>query len=250
MTGLWQPAPPRLALSPHHTDIWLTSTRLAQRQVQAYQRLLTQNELARAQKFKSAEKREEYIVTRGLLRQVLAQVAGLSLAGIDFHPGAHGKPLLERARFGESVAFNVSHTQGLALVALAAHGRLGVDLERVRTEVAWPRLAQRYFSAAECRALRSHTGETARRAFFSCWTRKEAFVKALGAGVSYGLREFDVSVGPDEERVALSLRDQHEDAAGWLLKNIPAPAGYVAAVAIDRPATQFRFWRAPEPCSQ
>ena len=243
MSNLWQSAPQDLQISPRHVDIWLTSTRLAARQVDACRSSLSPAELARAQKFKSAEKAREYIVTRGLLRQILSKVAGLPLAGHDFHYAERGKPVLDDSRFGESVAFNVSHSHGLALVALAAQGRLGVDLEQVRADMAWQPLAQRYFSETECRALRDCPRALAARAFFSCWTRKEAFVKALGAGVAYGLREFDVSVDLDEDCAVLSLRRQDENATDWLIKNIPAPDGYVAALAIDRPASEFRFWR-------
>ena len=148
---------------------------------------------------------------------------------------------------GETIAFNVSHSHGLALVALTLGGRLGVDLEKTRPEVEWRELAARYFAEAEIRALENRPQGDGLKAFYACWTRKEAFVKALGAGVSHGLKEFDVSVGPDEEYAALTIRSQDEDAAGWLIKNLPVPADYVAALAADRPACKFRFWRADTP---
>ena len=245
MNDTWQTAPDDLEISPHHVDIWLISTELGEEQVQVYRQFLTQAELARAQKFKPVSKYREYIVTRGLLRQALSRVSGLDMAGIDFDYGEHGKPCLGTGEPGETIAFNVSHSHGLALVALTLEGRLGVDLEKIRTEVEWRSLAQKYFSGAEARALDRYPQDSCMKAFFTCWTRKESFVKALGAGIAYGLKEFDVSIDPDEAYAALTIRRREEDADQWLIKNIPVPGNYVAALALDRPACRFRLWRAP-----
>lgn len=244
MSGNWQTPSGNPDISPRHVDIWLASTELEQEQVQAHGDTLTLAERARAQEFRSKTARREYIVTRGLLRRVLSETVGPDLAGADFRTGEHGKPCLDARISGETVAFNVSHSRGLALVALTLGGRLGVDLEKIRPEVAWRDLAGRYFSKAECQTLGRHPEGDGRRAFFACWTRKEAFVKALGAGVSYGLGEFDVSVDPEEDHVALTLRSRDEDACGWLVRDLPVPAGYAAAVAVDRPACSFRLWHA------
>ncbi len=239
---MWQIAPDDLEISPHHVDIWMTSTDPGEGQVQAFRQSLTQAELARAQKFKPVSSYREYTVTRGLLRQSLSRVPGLDMAGVDFDYGEHGKPCLGTGVPGETIAFNVSHSHGLALVALTLGGRLGVDLEKIRTKVEWRSLAQQYFSGAEARALDGYPGETGLNAFFTCWTRKEAYVKALGGGISYGLKGFDVSIDPDETHAALTIRSKEEDADRWLIKKLPVPATHVAALALDRPACNFRLW--------
>ena len=243
MQGNWQTAPERLDLSPHYVDIWLTSTELEEERVRGYAKSLTETELGRARKFKSATKYREYVITRGLLRELLHKVADLDLAGVDFSYGAHDKPCLAGRA---DIVFNVSHSHGLALVALAAGGRLGVDLEQVKPGVAWWGLAERYFSAAEGRALQARAPSARQRACCACWTRKEAFVKALGTGLSLGLKTFDVSVDPDATEVGLNLRLPDEDANNWLIKSLPAPPGYVAALAIDRAGCQVRLWRGPD----
>ena len=252
MNDTWQTAPDELAISAHHVDIWLTSTDPGEQQVQAYRQSLTQAELTRAQKFKPVSSYREYIVTRGLLRQSLSRVPGLDMAGVDFDYGENGKPCLGTGVPGETVAFNVSHSHGLALVALSLGGRLGVDLEKIRARVEWRSLAQQYFSGAEARALDRYPRDNRMKAFFTCWTRKEAFVKALGAGIVYGLNEFNVSIDPEETYAALTIPGKQEDAARWLIKNIPVPASHVAALALDRPVCKFRLWRAdpsfPLPC--
>ena len=242
MNDNWQTPPDNLEISPRHVDVWLTSTEKGEAQIRAYAMSLSKAELARAQKFRSKTGYREYIVTRGLLRQVLSETAGLDLAGVDFMYGEHGKPCLDARVSAKTIAFNVSHSHGLALVALTLGGRLGVDLEKIRPEVEWQELAGRYFAEAEIRALDNRPQGDGLKAFYACWTRKEAFVKALGAGVSYGLKQFDVSVGPEEDYAALTVRSQDEDAAGWLVKNLPVPDSHVAALAVDRPACSFRLW--------
>ena len=244
MNDNWQTPPDDLGISPRHVDVWLASTQAGEARVRAYSKSLSREELARAQKFRSKTAYREYIVTRGLLRRTLSDTAGLDLAGVDFLYGEHGKPCLDARAPGKAVAFNVSHSHGLALVALAPGGRLGVDLEKIRPEVEWRDLARRYFSDAECRDLERRGDRDGLRAFYTCWTRKEAFVKALGAGVSYGLKEFDVSIGPEEDYAALTIRSQDEESAGWALKNLPVPDSHVAALAVDRPACNLRLWQA------
>ncbi len=243
MNEHWQKAPAHLEMSRGHVDVWLTSTEAQEAKLRSYAMCLSQSELARAQKFRSKAQYREYIVTRGLLRLMLSRVAGLDLAGADFQYGASGKPCIDIPAFGKTVAFNVSHSHGLALVTLALEGRLGVDLEKIRPQLMWRKLAGRYFSEAELLALAQRPEEDGLRAFFACWTRKEAFVKALGAGVSYGLKEFDVSIGPDEQYAELTLRSGVEDGARWLIKNIPVPGSHAAALAVDQPSCSFRLWQ-------
>ena len=244
MNDTWKIAPDGLEISADHVDVWLASTDPGERQIREYKALLSPAELARMEKFRVEFKYREYIVTRGLLRRVMTKMTGLDVTGIDFDYGEHGKPSFPVCAESGSAAFNVSHSHGLALVALTLGGRLGVDLERIRPKAEWRSLAEHYFSAAEIQALNGYPGESGLKAFFTCWTRKEAFVKALGAGVSYGLKEFDVSIDPDEADAALTIRSEDEDAARWLIKKLPVPASHVAALALDRPVCNIRLWRA------
>ena len=244
MGNPWQTEPDGLEISADHVDIWLASTAPDEDRLRAYKKFLSPAELARSGKFKSASRYREYVVTRGLLRQVLARLAGLDITGIEFPDGEHGKPCLDNKPGGKTIAFNVSHSHGLALVAVTLEGRLGVDLEKIRPEVDWRSLAKQYFSGTEVRALDRYPDDPGLKAFYTCWTRKEAFVKALGAGISYGLDEFDVSLDPDEACAALTIRREEEDACRWQVKNIPVPETHVAALALDRPDCRFRFWRA------
>ena len=244
MTGAWQITPDDLDISSDHVDVWLTSTELGEQQVQEYKKSLSVAELARAEKFTTDYKYKEFIVARGLLRQVLSRMTGLDICGFDFNHGKHGKPYLDSNVAGKNIAFNVSHSHGMALVAITPGGRLGVDLEKIRPEVEWQALAKRFFSAAEFQALNGCPDDSRLKSFFTCWTRKEAFVKAVGDGIARGLREFDVSIDPDESAGLLNIRWQGEDAADWTIKNIPVRGNYAAALAVDRPDCRVRLWRA------
>lgn len=229
-------------------DVWLTSTRLTEEQVAAYGASLSGSERARAGKMALASKRQEFVVARGLLRQMLSRVAGLAAAerGLEFRQDRRGKPGLA----GDGpIAFNLSHSQGLALAALTIGGNVGVDLEKIRPEGDWQALARRFFTVAESRAIDACSPARRARAFFACWTRKEAFVKAAGSGIAEGFKACAVSVDPDEPAQLLragpaEAGSSAEGVAAWWLTDLPAPAGYAAALAC-RPACRLRLWSPP-----
>lgn len=252
MTNRWQIMPAGLQAAEGQIDVWLTSTWLAAEQVSAYGASLSGSERARAEKIALASKRREFVVARGLLRQMLSRVAGLAAAerGLEFQQDGRGKPALAG---GGPIAFNLSHSHGLALVALTIGGSVGVDLEKIRPEADWQALARRFFTAAESRAIDACSPGRRARAFFVCWTRKEALVKAAGDGIAAGFKACAVSVDPDAPAKLLRVgaaaagsgAEGAEDAAPWWLTDLPSPAGYAAALAARRPACRLRLWSPP-----
>ena len=247
MKNGWQTMPDGLQAAEGWVDVWLTSTRLAEERVAAYGASLSESERARAEKIALASKRQEFVVARGLLRQMLSRVAGLTAAerGLEFQQDGRGKPGLAG---GGPIAFNLSHSQGLALAALTIGGNVGVDLEQIRPEGDWQALARRFFTAAESRAIDACSPARRARAFFACWTRKEAFVKAAGSGIAEGFKACAVSVDPDEParllRPGPAEVGSGAEGAAWWLTDLPAPAGYAAALAC-RPACRLRLWSPP-----
>ena len=125
---------------------------------------------------------------------------------------------------------------------------MGVDLEKIRPEADWQALARRFFTAAESRAIDACSPGRRARAFFACWTRKEAFVKAAGDGIAEGFKACAVSVDPDEPaqllRAGPTEAGSSAEGAAWWLTDLPAPAGYAAALAC-RPACRLRLWAPP-----
>jgi 4'-phosphopantetheinyl transferase len=175
---------------------------------------LTPDEMERASRFRFERDRNQYIVCRGTLRELLG-------VGEPFVYGAWGKPYL----VGSEVRFNVSHSDGMGMIAVARGREVGCDIERVDPSFADENIPERFFSAYEVGALRGLPEAEQCSAFFRCWTRKEAFIKACGMGVSFGLDTFDVTVGDRAELL--------RGAEGWFLESVVAPEGYVAAVVVE-----------------
>lgn len=238
----WQQPPESLRLEPACVDIWRSPIDLSGETLAVYRSTLAEEELARAARFRIEEKYREYVVTRGLLRAALARCLGQPASAFEFQYSAGNKPWLDMQVAGQAVSLNVSHSHGLALVALSLGRRLGVDVEKIRDDVDYEKLALRYFSANEKVAFSRYRGDRA-RAFFAIWTRKEAFVKAVGKGIAYGLSEFDVNVEPDEPPRMLRSGWQEKDVENWAMASIPCGKDYMATVAADGGSFRLRLWQ-------
>jgi len=184
------------------------------------------DELKRASRFLRDEDRRRFVVARSRLREILGGLLGIAPERVAFAYGAYGKPALAPAQAESGLRFNLSHSADRALVAWTHDGEIGSDLERVRAVRFGAKIARRYFSDDEQEAFRGLSGPAWDAAFFRCWTRKEAFIKAVGDGLSHPLRSFTV---PMTETV----REQPV-AAGWQVSTVDAGPGYLAAVVTER----------------
>ena len=194
---------------------------------------LSEDERARAERFRLERDRRRFAVCRGLLRRLLAPLTGLPAEGLRFRYGTRGKPALNAGEAGD-LRFNVSHSDGVALYAVTRGREVGVDLEHVRPVRYVEQIAERFFSTPECEALRAIPAEAKLDAFFTCWTRKEAYVKARGEGLGYPLDRFAVSVTPGGPAVLSPAGGADEqETAPWSLTGLRQPAGYVAALAVE-----------------
>jgi 4'-phosphopantetheinyl transferase len=191
--------------------------------------LLSVDERGRADRFRIEKACEEFILTRGTLRLLLAQYVGIKADDVRFRYAAHGKPALENE---STVRFNVSHTDGLALIAFVQQRAIGVDVENLARKTEARLLAERFFSERERQALGRLRGEELQAAFFRCWTRKESYIKATGDGLSLPLDQFDVSVSAGDKNALLATRPDPVEAGRWTVSDVPVGAGYAAAVAV------------------
>ncbi len=199
---------------------------------------LTPDERERAGRFRFDADRRRWSRARAALRVVLARYAGCEPGGLRFELGAFGKPALSAPR--EALAFNITHTGDVALLALGAAGfQLGIDAEFVRPNVDWSDLSRRFFHPDEARDIHALAAAGQLDAFFTCWTRKEAFVKALGAGLSMPLEDFCVSVLPTEPPAVLTIRGDPHPATQWRLIDLREP-GLAATLAVDMPNPTLR----------
>src|SRR5262249_25780855 len=187
------------------------------------------DERERMARFRFANDRNNFLFCRSMLRILLASYLGTSPAELRFAYSAHGKPSL--ATPVGNLEFNLSHSQGIVLFAFSVQTKVGVDVEHIRRDLNVQEIAGRFFSAAEKRALMQRLD--AYDAFFHCWTRKEAFVKARGEGLSCPLESFDVSVVPEDEDVCLATRPDSTEAHNWQLCSMNFFPGYAAAVAVE-----------------
>jgi len=196
---------------------------------------LSSDERARGARFVFEAHRRRFTAARCLLRELLGELLETAPAELRFEYGVAGKPALAWPK--AELRFNVSHSGDQAVFAFARDVEIGVDIEEARG-VDHAAIAQRFFSPAECEALRSLPAERRSRGFFEIWTRKEAFVKARGGGLTIALDSFDVSLG--EPARLLRVAGEPEPARVGRIEALPAPASYCAAIAILGPGGRVR----------
>lgn len=214
-------------------QVWASWLNLPDALLRRLEATLSPDERQRAARFVFARDRQAYIASRGILRNILSQYTNFAPESLVFEYNYEGKPVLTAGCGGNWLHFNVTHSGQLALYALRQGGEVGVDVEQMRELEDLEALAESTFSAAETAALRALPAYQHVEAFFTCWTRKEAFIKAVGKGLSYPLKDFDVSLRPgDPPRF---LRIANEDSGKWSLIELRPAVGFIGAVAVPAP---------------
>lgn len=239
----WQTAPEACTLPPGEVQVWRAGLDVDAAALGRLRQTLSADEQARAERFYSPVDRARYAAGRGILRALLARYLGTPADHLRFGSNAHGKPALDLGSGPADLRFNLSHSHGLALFAFAFRREVGVDLELVRPGVTRDRLAERFFSPQEVTALRSLPESAQTEAFYHCWTRKEAYIKARGEGLSMNLASFAVSLAPDMfNNLPITGMDGPE-AGRWSLRALAPGGGYVAAVAAEGADWSLALWQ-------
>jgi 4'-phosphopantetheinyl transferase len=221
-----------LRLEPHAVDVWTVVLDQPAEMRAAHRASLSDDERGRADRFVFDRDRHHYVVCRGALRHLLAGYLDRRPADLAFSYGHRGKPALEGLAAGR-LQFNVSHASGVAVVAITTGAAVGVDLECLARTVEFEALARRFFSAGEADQLLSLPDADRRAGFFACWTRKEAYIKAIGDGLACPLDSFAVTLRPDQAPAFRWIAT--DDAAAWTLRAFEPAPGYVAAIAARAP---------------
>lgn len=193
--------------------------------------LLSRDERERAEKFRYAEHRQHYIVARASLRRLLAERLRIAPRAVEFVETKYGKPRLAPVHGSADVEFNLSHSGILALYAFTSGRAVGVDVELIREVPDADDLAERFFSPTETASLRALPLDRRSLAFLACWTRKEAFIKALGLGFSCPLDAFDVTIDPDAPARITRIEERIDRVANWTVQAFTPYPRYIAAVA-------------------
>lgn len=225
-------------------DVWSAVVAEAAGRLEVFGGFVSDDERERAARFHRAQDRTRFVVARGFLRELLGKYLDADPARLVFETGVAGKPVLAgRGREPAVLSFNLAHSGDLVLCAVATGRQVGVDVERIKDNLDVLEFARSQFAGEEIAELEAWPEAERREAFFRVWTRKEAFLKARGDGLGFGLRKFAVTAGP-EPRL---LRVDGEPGAGarWGLADLAVADGYSAALVVERPpaAVTLRRWR-------
>ena len=227
MTG--EKSEPSRLPGPAGVDLWRGDLDAGDTDLERLRTLLTPSERARADGFAFDRERRRSAASRGLLRTLLARYTKADPRNLVIETGDHGKPRLG----GQGdLRFNVAHSGATWLCAVVRGREVGVDLEEVREDPGHPAMAERYFSANESRTLAALPAKERTSAFFRCWTRKEAFLKAKGFGLALPLDAFDVSLAPGDPPAVLATRFDPPEASRWSLLDLDLGPALAAALAL------------------
>jgi 4'-phosphopantetheinyl transferase len=238
----WPSPPARPSLKGAEVHVWLAKLDQSPETLQALHHLLSPDEIERAERFHFRKHREHFTVARGVLRTILGGYLRVEPSQLRFAYNAYGKPALAGTQDQSTLRFNLSHSHELALYAFTLRREIGLDLEYRRDDFASERIAEQFFSAREVEMLRALPPRLRTEGFFNCWTRKEAYIKAVGIGLSLPLDQFDVSLSPFEPAALLRTGDDEMDAARWSLRELTPAEGYAAALAVEGHDWQLKCW--------
>lgn len=229
--GAWRPVPTG---SEDALEVLVTELDLGPTPVRACTPLLSDAERRRAARFVSARAARRFIVGRARLRQLLAERLGVLPEGVALVSGPRGKPELAGLEARAGLRFNLSRHDEVAVCVLAYDREVGIDVEAVRPVPDADAFVAHWFAPVEREAYRALAPEERPLGFFNCWTRKEAFVKALGAGLSHPLDSFAVSLAPGAPAQLLRVDRPSTDRRAWSLRSFTPLPGFVAAVVAER----------------
>ncbi|MCC6488135.1 MAG: 4'-phosphopantetheinyl transferase superfamily protein [Candidatus Hydrogenedentes bacterium] len=229
----WREPGPGIRLAPDEVHVWRARLDQPAAIIERFWTTLSADEQERAARFHFPGGRDSYVVGRGVLRELLGHYLGMQPCNVSFAYSDHGKPALAEGCGSLGLRFNLAHSGRLALYGFVLDHLIGIDIEKNRPDFAGQRIADRFFSPRESEALRKLPKEQREEAFLNCWTRKEAYIKARGEGLSFPLDAFDVSLKPGEPAALLATHGNPHEASRWSMFALHAEEGYAAALAVE-----------------
>jgi 4'-phosphopantetheinyl transferase len=217
-----------------NVHVWHIKLNRPIQEVEELRTVLSHDEREKCSRLRAPGLERRFIVCRATLRMILGRRLHIRPDRLEFRYSSAGKPELLDVD-AHRLHFNVTHSSEVAMVALSEGKPVGIDVEHIRPDFATTAIAERFFSIAEREQLRSMPEQVRPNAFFRCWTRKEAFIKAVGTGMAFPLDAFDVSLDEQVTSALLSIHGDHELAKNWTVCNLTAPPGFLASLAIARP---------------
>jgi 4'-phosphopantetheinyl transferase len=243
LESMWTAPPERLDLPSGVLHIWCVEADDPAHDLSVVADVLAPDELERARRFRFERDRRRYLVGRTLLRSILSRYLGQRPAALRFGYSEHGKPALLDNHSG--LQFNVSNSASLVVYAVISRRAVGIDVEHVRELPDIDAIATQFFAPSEARTVQALRQPSKTAAFFACWTRKEAYIKAIGTGLSRPLDTFVVTFLPGETPRLAWVEDDACETERWSFESFSPADGYVSAVAVEGPRPTVRYWRTP-----
>ena len=244
LAAAWGPPPRELRLEENQVHLWLIPISTELDFLPGYRARLTEEERERADRFHFPQDGARFTLGRSVLRMLLMRYAATT--EISLGSNEYGKPHLVHP--AGSLQFNVAHSGDLVLLGFARGRGIGVDVEKFRPDFATTDVAERFFAPDEATFLAALPQSERVHGFFNCWTRKEAYIKARGMGLSLPLSSFSVAFGSREAPALLRVEGDPSAPQRWMIKDLPTAEGYAAATAFegrDCAVTQFRWGTNP-----
>lgn len=246
LSPTWPPPPAQIELGGSQVHIWCASLDIDQTTLSQLVELLAKDEQERANRFVFDRDRQHFIAARARLRLILSHYLNVEPQSLRFRYGPQGKPDLTGIN-GGALSFNLSHSHGMALFAVTQERKIGVDVEWIRSIDDMDSIARRFFSKVEYQAYSALPLHQKPLGFFNCWTRKEAYIKAIGQGLTCPLSDFDVSLTPGQPAKLLSIKDDPQAAELWSMTTLTPAAGYIGAICIEGQLPQISCWQSATP---
>jgi 4'-phosphopantetheinyl transferase len=241
----WQivnPIKDRLILEKDEAHLWYFDLDNAKKEHDLIKSLLSQDELNRAASFHFEKDRKRYICARGILRLLISVYTGINPAKIKFCYSEFGKPELEKEIYENTIQFNLAHSENAAVFGFIKNTHLGIDIEFLRPIANFLEIAKRYFSTKESRQLNYFSEEKRTEAFYNCWVKKEAVIKAIGEGLSFPLKDFTVSLDMNEETIDLKSESNVElNNRKIFLSGFKPENNLTGAVALTGPVNKISY---------
>jgi 4'-phosphopantetheinyl transferase len=226
---IWKSAPRPIIPGENEVHLWLAAVPDCISSLETLRKVLDAEERERAARFHFERDRERYIIARGVLRRLLSTYLGTSQFALTTNK--FGKPFLQPPH--NTLHFNISHSRDLALFGFTRMGEIGADVECIRPDFATQEIANRFFAPDEAATLAQLDESERAGAFFNCWTRKEAYIKARGIGLSLGLSTFAVTLKPGETAALIRVDNEADAPMRWTMLNLDVGADYRAAAAFE-----------------
>lgn len=231
--GEWKTPPKSARLLSGEVHLWRIRINLLVDGIHQFLKYLSDDERSRMNRFRFEKDQKRYAITHACLRDIISRYLCTSPDMITFSSGTFGKPEVSNPDLVEPLQFNLSQSEDLALVAVASDRKVGVDVERIKQDVPIENISRRFFSPKEVDSILSLPIESQTAAFFACWTRKEAYLKARGEGLSIPLNQFDVSVAIDEPAILIDTVWDKVELSRWTFQHLTPAPGYFGALVVE-----------------